>query len=171
MAKITNKQTRPTAARVYHAGDVAIQTNAQGVAALDYDARAADTAVEFTALFNGLTVDEFRDARSVWLEAYAAAMGCAKDSAGARFAEMVRATGVVKPQSERAQKVQAARAAAKSAIQTAAETDPKAGAADKALAKVKMELSSIEAHIVSLIRAGKFTQAAQAVADLAGATV
>ena len=172
MKKITNKQTAPSLAVVLNVAQLAIRANAVAVADVDLSDALAGRVLEFGVMFANKTVDDFKACRADWVAAYIEATGCEPASAGTRFAEMVRASGVVKPQSEKAAKLQAARAAAKSVVDKAmgdAGDDVKAGVADKATATVKMELSSIEAHIVSLMRAGKFTLAAQAIADMATA--
>lgn len=91
------------------------------------------------------------------------------DSARRMFGRIVDFLNLDKPQTEAARAKQAARAAAGPVADAGAEGDdtPKDGAGAAAAGQVKMVLTSIEAHIVGLMRAGKFEMAAQAVADVA----
>lgn len=175
MAKITNKQTTPSKGLTFTGKQLSIASNAKAIATHDAADNFSQRLVDFTSLFNRLTLDGFKAARECWVINYQTAMGCESISAQNRFAEMVKLAEVVKPQSDAAKKKQVARAVTKSAIDKASETTTpvdveKATSAKLAGASVKMELSSIEAHIVSMLRAGKFTLAAQAVALMAEQT-
>ena len=105
--------------------------------------------------------------------AYANAMGCESASASRRFQRLCKESDIEVPKADSAaaQKKAAQRAAKKAAD---ASGDALEGMGDVAasatITAVKMELSAIEAHIISLIRAAKFTLAAQAVAGLADAS-
>lgn len=175
MKKITNKQTAPSNAVTLNAGEFAIKANAASVAEHDTSVSFGSKVMEFNAIFDALDVAEFRLRRACWVAAYVDAMGCSPVSAANRFAEMVKAANVTKPQSDRALKEVARRSAAKAATDTLIskvagippEDDVKSDVAASAAKAVKMELSSIEAHIVSLMRQGKYVLAAQAVANMA----
>lgn len=122
------------------------------------------------APLSGLTTDaavaQWRELQRGFCLGMAAERAIDPDSARRQFGRLVDDMGLTKPQTEAAKAKQAARAAAKG---DADDASPKDGAGAAAAAKVKMELSSIEAHIIGLIRAGKHSMAAQAVADLAAA--
>lgn len=173
MAKITNKQTRATGARVLNATEAALESNAAAFVAID-DSLMGDAGAAFTALFTDLTVDEFKARRASWVAAYDAARGVVGGSK--RFAELIAAFGIVKAQSDEAKRKQAARAAKKASEASAAdgegdagEASPKAGAGAAAAAKVKAELTSIEAHVLALFRAGKFEMLTEFIAEHADA--
>lgn len=95
------------------------------------------------------------------------------DSARKAFNRLTDYLGLDKPQTAAAAAKQAARKASAPAGAASgaseAEDSPKAGEADAAVARVAMELSAMEAHLIGMLRAGKFFQAAQAVADMAAA--
>lgn len=88
------------------------------------------------------------------------------DSARRAFNRITDYLGLTKPQTAKA-KAEAARRAAGQPAQEPAQDGPKAGAADKAAAAVQMGLSSIEAHLIALVRAGKFEMAAECIAAMA----
>ncbi len=176
MAKITNKQTRAINGVSLNATQLAIRANAVAVGELDYSATFAETIMTFGVLFTLKDVEEFKVCRADWLTGYAEATGCEAVSAVVRFNEMMRAANVTKPQTEKAKTEVARRAAAKSATSAAiskatapADTE-KSASAKAAGANVKMELSSMESHIINMLRAGKFTLAAQAIAQMAEKT-
>ena len=173
MTKITNKQTRPANAVVLTGAQVDISAHAASVAAFDVSAEAGDLALVFGVIFTAQTnYADFAVARKTWCAAYAGAMGCEHASASKRFQRLCAESGVAVPKatSESAVKKAAQRAAAKASTSGDALEGVGEAAAVSAIKAIKMELSSIEAHIVNLIRAAKFTLAAQAVADLAGAS-
>jgi uncharacterized protein (DUF2267 family) len=114
-------------------------------------------------------VAEWVAIRTEWVKAYQEAAGCAEDSAGRAFTRVVNRAGIVRPQSADALRKQAARDAKKGTADKGGKADPKAGAGDAAAKAVKLELSKIEVHLINMLRAGKFTQAAQVVADMATA--
>lgn len=92
------------------------------------------------------------------------------DSARKAFNRLTEYLGLSKPQTAAAKAKQAQRAAAKAKDAPAAEDageGVKAGAADAAVAAVQMGLSSIEAHLIALVRAGKFEMAAECIAAMA----
>lgn len=164
MAKKTIKSaSKPV---TLNAAELAIIENAHNVA--DVDAGTLDHVAVFLDLFGGLPntadgVAEFKARRTCWVSAYMARMGCSDKSAANRFAEMVKAAEVVKPQTAEAAAKQATRAAnpAKPASKgeaPAASVESIAGPAKGTAVgtKVKAELSAMEAHIVDLYRRGKF---------------
>jgi hypothetical protein len=108
--------------------------------------------------------NEFRRAFSLGM---AAERNVDPDSARRMFGRIVDFLGLDKPQSEEAKRKQAARAAAKPTEPAGDEESPVDGEA--AAQAVQMALSQMEAHLVSMLRAGKFAQAAQCVADMAEA--
>lgn len=120
------------------------------------------------APLSGLTTDnavaQWRELQRGFCLGMAAERSIDPDSARRQWGRLVDDMGLVKPQTEAAKAKQAARAKAAPADDDAT---PKDGAGAAAAAKVKMELSSIEAHIISLLRAGKREMAAQAIADMA----
>lgn len=87
------------------------------------------------------------------------------DSARRMFGRIVDFLALDKPQTEAARAKQAARASS----QPDGEASPVDGAGAAAAAKVKMELSGMEAHLIGLVRAGKHEMAAQCIADMAAA--
>lgn len=158
-----------------------IVLNARAIAAIDaHVADKGSAALEvFRSEFGACDVATYKAKRAEWVAAYNAAR---KTEHGAkRFSEIVRAAGVTKPQTEKARKAQAARKAAGGKAGTAADKRTRASKNQAAIAAsavkagsgaasgrtVKMDLTAIEAHLIGLIRAGKFVQAAQCVADMA----
>lgn len=88
------------------------------------------------------------------------------DSARKAFNRITDYLGLDKPQTAAAAAKQAKRkAAAPAGGASEADDSPKAGEADAAVARVAMELSSMEAHIINLLRTGKVSMATQAIAD------
>ncbi len=140
----------------------------------DVDGAVFDKGAAFVGLFSELTVEDFKAHRACWIGAYDAAHGTV--SGARRFTELVNLYGVIKPQSEEAKRKQAQREAAKAAKDAAQQsevidvesrdvTPPTTGI--EAAGKVKMELSSSEAHLVALFRAGKFEMLTEYVASVA----
>lgn len=160
----------------------AVVINARAIAALDAHvaSKGADALAAFRECFANCDVPTYNAKRKDWVTAYDAARGT--EGGAKRFSEIVRAAGVVKPQTAAAAAKQAKRKAsgagkagtaadkrtraAKAAI---APVPQKAGDGAAAAKRVKMELSAIEAHLIGLIRAGKFVQAAECVASMAPA--
>ena len=156
-----------------------VVANARAVATLDKQAPAILT--QFAAIFGALDVPTYKAKRQEWVTAYDAAHG--SQSGAKRFSEVAGRAGVVKPQSPNAAAKQAKRNTAKAAAPakadgrakavrtekavTKAVADVKAGKGEAAARSIKMDLTAIEAHLVTLVRAGKFAQAAQCVADIA----
>lgn len=163
MSKRTIKS--PSKAVVVNAAELAIIENAHAVA--DVDAGSLDTVAVFRDIFGDLPNDadgvaEFKARRTCWVAAYQARMGCSDKSAANRFAEMIKAADVVKPQTAEAAAKQATRAAnpAKPADKSRTAGDVPASIAGPAKGaavgtKVKAELSAMEAHILDLYRRGK----------------
>lgn len=88
------------------------------------------------------------------------------DSARKAFNRLTEYLGLDKPQTQAARAKQAARASAKPAGDED-DDSPKDGAGDAAAQAVQMGLTAIEAHLIGMLRAGKYAQAAQCVADMA----
>jgi hypothetical protein len=139
---------------------------------------AAEALQPLLAPLSGLATAEAVGQWKEYARAFALGMAEAReidpDSARRAFNRVTEYLGLSKPQTQAAAAKQAARAKAKPADDAGAEDEdgdasPKDGAGAKAAAKVKLELSGMEAHLISMLRAGKFTQAAQAVADMAAA--
>lgn len=163
----------------------AIVKNAIAIAALDHtiETSGREALQAFAAEFGACDVPTWKAKRTEWVNAYNAARG--SQSGDKRFSEVVRSAGVQRPQSAKAAKVQAKRKAeaakapakvdgrtkaAREASAVAEATKAVKSGAGAAQAKtVRMELSAMEAHLIGLIRAAKFTQAAQCVADMAAA--
>lgn len=108
-----------------------------------------------------------------YARAFAAGMAEARaidpDSARRMFGRIVDFLGFEKPQTLKARALQVKRAAEAKAEGKgeAAEKTPKKGEAAAAVAAVQMGLSKIEAHLIKLIRAGKFEMAGECIAALA----
>lgn len=151
--------TQETFDAAFHAGRAvagAFQTAAETLRPLLYPlaARTDDTAVR--------QWNEYRRAFSLGM---AAERGIDPDSARRMFGRIVDFLGFDKPQTLKAlaeQKRKAALAPAKP------EPSPKDGAGAEAVAAVQMGLSAIEAHLISMVRAKKFTMATQCIAEMAG---
>jgi hypothetical protein len=162
MSKITNKAAKPSKVITRNAAEIAIIENANSVA--DADAGSLDQVAVFADIFGGMPntadgVAEFKTRRDCWVTAYTARMGCSDKGAANRFAEMVRAAEVTKPQTAEAAKKAEQRAAAAPAKPDKSRdagngiAAPAKGAAIGT--KVKAELSAMEAHIIDLYRRGK----------------
>lgn len=89
------------------------------------------------------------------------------DSARRAFNRLADYLGLDKPQTQAAKAKQATRAA--QAPGEDDDTSPKDGAGEDAAQAVQMALSALEAHLIAMLRAGKYAQAAQCVADMADA--
>lgn len=113
-------------------------------------------------------VAQWRELQRGFCMGMAAERNIDPDSARRQFLRLVEDMGFTKPQTAEAKRKAAARKAAAPAADgadsDAGEPTPKDGAGAVA---AKMALSAMEAHLISMIRAGKFTQAAQCVADMA----
>lgn len=173
MAK-ANKSSRTV---TFNATQAALRDNAQAFNAAD-NGTLADLAVSFATLFDasafGMKVDaqveEFANRRACWVNAYDSAnevVGGAK-----RFSEIFALTGLKKPQTAKAIAAQTARQLAKelageAIAEAKGEATAKDGAGAVAVVGAKLELSKIEAHIITLLRAGKFEMAAECIADMA----
>ena len=159
----------------------AVVINARAVAALDVHvaSKGAEALAAFRECFANCDVPTYNAKRKEWVAAYDAARGV--EGGAKRFSEIVRAAGVIKPQTAAAAAKQAKRkasgmgkagTAADKRTRAAKAVGPvpqKAGDGSAAAKRVKMELSAIEAHLIGLIRAGKFVQAAECVASMAPA--
>ena len=153
--------------------------NARAVAKIDKQAPAV--LADFAAIFNNLDVPTYKAKRAEWVAAYDAAHG--SERGAKRFSEVVAAAGVVKPRTASAAAKQAKRKAEAAKAPAKVDARSKAARAEKATAQavaevksgkgeaaartIKMELAAMEAHLIGLIRAKKFAQAAQCVADMA----
>lgn len=125
-------------------------------------------------------VEQWKHIRGAFVTGYADTMGCDSESAGRAWTRAVgrinadlKADGkpeLAKPQTPKAKAEAARRAAAKPDAAEApevADEDLKPGQADDATAAVQMGLSRMEAHLIGLLRAGKFEMAAECVASMA----
>lgn len=111
-----------------------------------------------------VTPDAYKAARAEWVKGYAKGFGCTEKRAENAWAIAYKETSLPKPQSERAKKVQAARAASKpvqdaSVVDVEAKevTPPVTGIASAA--RVTREVSALEAHLLAKIKAGQFATA------------
>lgn len=118
-------------------------------------------------------IDRWAHLRAAFVAGFAAERMIDPDSASRAWTRVVDLLGLDKPQSEAARAKQAKREAerAANAPQEAGEGEgsPKDGAGAEAAAKVSMVLSSMEAHLIALVRGGKFEMAAECVAGMADA--
>lgn len=169
MAKITNKQTRPSAPVVLDAEQVQIRDNARACFAAD-DAGNESLTI-FADLFGAARdFDSFESLRKLWVAEYQG-QGATPEAARQAFSYRMKQCGLKKPEnnSPEAMRKREARAAKKASEASTAdegdESTPKDGAGARAAAKVQMELSAIEAHIVALLRAGKYEMAAECIAN------
>lgn len=110
-------------------------------------------------------VAQWREFQRAFCLGMAAERAIDPDSARRAFNRLTENMGLTKPQTAAAKAKQAGRAAQAGDE----EASPKDGAGEAAAQAVQMGLSAMEAHLISMLRAGKFTQAAQAVADMAEA--
>lgn len=110
-------------------------------------------------------VAQWRELQRGFCMGMAAERSIDPDSAQRQFRRLVEDMGFTKPQTAEAKRKAAARkAAAPKDGADGADDTPKDGAG---AAAAKMALSAMEAHLISMLRAGKFTQATQCVADMA----
>lgn len=116
-------------------------------------------------------VNQWRELQRAFTLGMAEAREIDPDSARKAFNRITDYLGLAKPQTPEAARKQAQRAAAKPAEPDGAgaedDDSPKAGAGAAAAASVAMELSRMEAHLIALVRAGKFEMAAECVASMA----
>ena len=117
-----------------------------------------------------MTPAQYRTIRAAWCKGYAEAMGCKQVTAENQWAKVWKgveqAYSFAKPKSEEAKRKAAQRAKAKGpAAKSVAPKAPTNG--EEAAKKVSMELSRIEAHIVGLIRSGKYKAAVDCIHKLA----
>lgn len=104
--------------------------------------------------------------RAAFVQGMAAERAIMPGSAERAWQRIVDDLGLTKPQSAEAAKKAAARAAKRGDEPEGDET-PLDGSGEAAASAVQMALSPFEAHIVTLLRAGKTTMAAQAIAESA----
>lgn len=123
--------------------------------------------VPLSGLSTAPAIAQWNEYRRAFCLGMAAERNVDPDSARRMFGRIVDFLGLDKPQSEAAKAKQAKRAAARPEGEEEGEDGPKDGAGEDAAQGVKMVLSSMEAHLIAMLRAGKFSQAAQAVADMA----
>lgn len=109
-------------------------------------------------------VDQWKEYARAFALGMAEAREIDPDSARRAFNRITDYLGLVKPQTAAAKAKQAKRAAE---APTAEPEDVKAGAADEATAAVQMGLSSIEAHLISLVRSGKYEMACECIGAIA----
>lgn len=110
-------------------------------------------------------VAQWREIQRAFTLGMAEAREIDPDSARKAFNRLTDYLGLTKPQTAEAKAKQAKRAADKPAED--AGEGAKAGAADEATAAVQMGLSSIEAHLISLVRSGKFEMACECIGAIA----
>jgi len=113
-------------------------------------------------------VAQWRELQRAFCMGMAAERNIDPDSARRQFGRLVDDMGFTKPQTEAAKAKQAARVKQDSKA-GADEGEPKTGAGAEAAKAVKMELSSMEAHLIQLLRAGKYSMAAECVGGFAQA--
>lgn len=110
-----------------------------------------------------LTPAKYKAMREQWIKGYASGMACTEKRAANAWAEVWKgvesAHGFKKPKSAEAEKKAAQRAAKPASSDKSQKTGnvpdaPDAG--EKTAKAVKVELSAIEAHILSLWRRGRF---------------
>lgn len=114
-------------------------------------------------------VAQWNEYRRAFALGMAAERNIDPDSGRRAFNRITEDMGLTKPQTEAAKAKQAARAKKAPAAEGDESSTPKDGAGTEAAAQVKMVLSGMEAHLIAMLRAGKFEMVAQAVADLATA--
>lgn len=92
--------------------------------------------------------------------------GIEPESAGRRWTRLIQTLGFDKPQSAKARALQVARRLDRANDAKPKAATPKAGAGSTAAKAAKLELNAMEAHIIAMIRAGKFTQVHDALRDM-----
>lgn len=92
-----------------------------------------------------------------------------EDSARRAFGRICDYLGLDKPQTQKAHDLAVKRAKEREAAGNAEPANPVEDTGAEAQAAVQMGLSSMEAHLIGLVRAGKYTQAAECVAAMADA--
>ena len=150
----------------------------------EFDQAATDRDATLTAIVRAIdyipgtpasadAVGEFAAVREAYAVGYMESASCDRLAAERAFQRVVVRAGIVKPQTAEAMRKQAVRDAAKSADKANPAGQPvspsKAIDGTAAAKSVKLELSSIEVHLVNMLRAGKFTQAASLIAEMASA--
>lgn len=124
-------------------------------------------------------VAQWNEYRRAFCLGMAAERGIDPDSARRMFGRIADFLGLDKPQTAKAAAAQAKRKAEADAARAAAGESDEASDEDGPSAKdgagagmggeIRMGLTKIEAHIISLVRAGKFEMAAECIASLADA--
>lgn len=156
-----------------------LQVTANAVACFKADDAGNESLTIFADLFGAARdFDSFEILRKLWVKTYTA-QGSSVEAARQAFSERMKKAGLKKPQNDSAE---AARKRAERAIKKAQQGaamgagdanddgeggDPKAGAASAAVKAVRMELAPMEAHVVNLIRQGKYEMAAECIAKMA----
>ena len=117
-----------------------------------------------------LTPAQYRAIRAEWARGYAETFGCKEVSAQNQWAKVWKgvesAYGFKKPQTEEARRKAAQRAAQRATATGDGEPVPPAKG-KQAAQKARMELSAIEAHLVSLLRRGQFKACVDVIHKLA----
>jgi hypothetical protein len=142
-----------------------------GVAFANAYASAAEALEPILRPLSGLSAPEaiaqWREYRRAFCMGMAAERSILPGSSERAWQRIIDDLGLDKPQSEEAKRKAAKRAADKAAeAPEADDASPKDGAGAQAAARVQMELSAMEAHLISLVRAGKAEMAAQCVAEM-----
>lgn len=136
-------------------------------------ASAGEALQPLLAPLSGLSTDaaiaQWREYRRAFCLGMAAERNIVPGSSERAWQRIVDDLGLDKPQSVEAKRKAASRAKAKPAAQPATgeadDASPMDGAGEAAAQAVQMALSSMEAHIITLLRAGKVSMATQAIAD------
>jgi hypothetical protein len=119
-------------------------------------------------------VERWNHVRAAFMEGYGKVKESTDLAAERAWQRLVKALQLDKPQTPEAARKAAERAAKKAAeapaedgeASEADDASPMDGAGAQAAAKVVLELSAMEAHLIALVRAGKAELAAQCVADM-----
>lgn len=152
---VVTQESFDAAFKAGHAVGIAFHDAAEALRPLLYPlaARTDDVAVR-----------QWNEYRRAFCLGMAAARSIDPDSARRMFGRAVDYLNLDKPQTPAALKKQKAR---KAAAPETDESTPVDGAGEEAAQAIQMALSKIEAHIITLLRAGKHEMAAQCIADLA----
>lgn len=135
-----------------------------GVAIGNWLAVSVQSVAEQLKVNKELTPAQYKTMREQWIKGYMSGMDCTEKRAQNAWATVWQgveaAHGFKKPKSAEAEKKAAQRAAAKPASsdksQKAGNVPDAPDAGEKTAKAVKVELSAIEAHILSLWRRGRF---------------
>lgn len=157
---VVTQETFDVAFKAGHAVGIAFHDAAEALKPLLYP---------LSARTDDVSVKQWNEYRRAFCMGMAAARNIDPDSARRMFGRVVDYLNLDKPQTQKALAEQKRRAANKGENEQDSDASPVDGAGAAAAEAVKMELSKIEAHIISLLRAGKHEMAAQCIADMADA--